>query len=388
VGVGPASAALRRTLPLTPAIPTRSKCWGRNFVGQLGLGDTNNRGDGANEMGANLMSVDLGAGWTAVEVAAGWAHTCARLEKGEARALKCWGRNGDGQLGLGDTNDRGDGGGAMGDSLPSVPLGALCPGWACPARYTGLDGGPCVACEAGTFKSAVGAADCETCPAWTSSASGSNELDHCKCVAGYTAASDGVACGACDEGTFSSVGGTAACETCPANSESSTGSVLCYCSAGFTGIDGGPCEACSDCTSAVTFTVTLAMSIADFGSSEREAYVNGVAEAVSVASSTVAIASVTEHFTRRRLLASTLEVETTVTVSQDKAVSVFFAAKNLILEARDFQIEGVDVSASGAAAVTTTPTPAAPATASPPASTTPTVSTPGVEETSPVHPEL
>ena len=36
------------------------KCWGRNEYGQLGLGDTSNRGDGPGEMGDNLPVVDLG----------------------------------------------------------------------------------------------------------------------------------------------------------------------------------------------------------------------------------------------------------------------------------------------------------------------------------------
>ena len=47
-------------------------------------------------------------------LAAGGDHTCAILEGG---ALKCWGRNADGQLGLGDLTNRGDGPGQMGDSL-------------------------------------------------------------------------------------------------------------------------------------------------------------------------------------------------------------------------------------------------------------------------------
>ena len=74
-------------------------------------------------MGTNLPSVDLGSGWTAVEVAAGGFHTCVRLQKGAEQALKCWGRNDYGQLGLGDTTDRGLMGGQMGDSLPTVQLG-------------------------------------------------------------------------------------------------------------------------------------------------------------------------------------------------------------------------------------------------------------------------
>ena len=153
-----------------------------------------------------------------------------------------------------------------------------------------------------------GVGQCSACPPRTSSSGESNELLACKCVAGYTAGSDGVACDACEAGTFKSAVGSASREMCPANSESSSGSLLCYCSAGFTGNDGGPCDACSDCTSVVTFTANLAMSIAEFSTSSREAYVDGVAEALNVASSSVAIASVAEQYTRRRLHASALAV--------------------------------------------------------------------------------
>ncbi len=96
------------------------KCWGRNDHGQLGLGDTASRGDGPGEMGDNLPAVDLGAGRTAVAVSVGLATTCAVLDDG---SVKCWGENSSGQLGLGDTADRGDGPGEMGDNLPRVDLG-------------------------------------------------------------------------------------------------------------------------------------------------------------------------------------------------------------------------------------------------------------------------
>jgi hypothetical protein len=96
------------------------KCWGGNGGGQLGLGDTANRGDGAGEMGANLPTVDLGSGRHAVAIAAGHSDTCALLDNG---TVKCWGFNAEGQLGLGDTANRGDGAGEMGDSLPAVSLG-------------------------------------------------------------------------------------------------------------------------------------------------------------------------------------------------------------------------------------------------------------------------
>lgn len=97
------------------------KCWGNNTYGSLGLGDTNHRGDAAGEMGDSLPTVSLGTGRTAVSIAAGVAHTCAILDDG---SLKCWGLNNFGQLGLGDMASRGDGAAEMGDSLPAVNLGS------------------------------------------------------------------------------------------------------------------------------------------------------------------------------------------------------------------------------------------------------------------------
>jgi cysteine-rich repeat protein len=95
------------------------KCWGRNSMGQLGLGDTEDRGDQVGEMGDALPAVDLGTGKRAVAITAGDEHTCALLADG---SLKCWGANSFGQLGLGDTVNRGDEPGEMGDALPAVPL--------------------------------------------------------------------------------------------------------------------------------------------------------------------------------------------------------------------------------------------------------------------------
>ncbi|MDI1429695.1 RCC1 domain-containing protein [Polyangium sorediatum] len=96
------------------------KCWGRNSRGQLGLGNTDNRGDGPGEMGDSLPTVNLGASKTAVAIAGGYEHTCALLSDG---SVKCWGWNYEGQLGLGDTNNRGDGPGEMGGNLAAVNLG-------------------------------------------------------------------------------------------------------------------------------------------------------------------------------------------------------------------------------------------------------------------------
>ena len=97
------------------------KCWGQGNNGQLGYGDTQSRGVGADEMGANLPSVDLGSGRSAKFIAAGVDHTCALLDNG---GVKCWGYNNNGQLGYGDTQSRGDGADEMGDSLPTVDLGS------------------------------------------------------------------------------------------------------------------------------------------------------------------------------------------------------------------------------------------------------------------------
>ena len=98
------------------------KCWGWNLNGQLGLGDTSNRGQLASQMGDNLPVVDLGTGRTAKMISAsiGGKHTCAVLDDD---SVKCWGRNDYGQLGLGEFSNRGDGPGEMGDDLPFVDLG-------------------------------------------------------------------------------------------------------------------------------------------------------------------------------------------------------------------------------------------------------------------------
>lgn len=105
----------------------RVACWGKNDKGQLGLGDTINRGD---KPGQALVPADLGMTWQASTglrltfVAAGGSHSCAvQRNYGPvlfAQRVKCWGSNAHGQLGVGDTNDRGDQPGEMGDALPGA----------------------------------------------------------------------------------------------------------------------------------------------------------------------------------------------------------------------------------------------------------------------------
>ena len=67
-------------------------CWGKNSNGQLGNGGTLNS--------ATPVKVNLGVGRTALSVTAGWGHTCAIVDN---RSVMCWGINGYGRLGNGDT---------------------------------------------------------------------------------------------------------------------------------------------------------------------------------------------------------------------------------------------------------------------------------------------
>jgi alpha-tubulin suppressor-like RCC1 family protein len=64
------------------------KCWGRNNEGQLGRGTTQNAGNDFPQTITNLSNV--------VALAAGGYHTCALLAGG---SVQCWGSNRDGQAG-------------------------------------------------------------------------------------------------------------------------------------------------------------------------------------------------------------------------------------------------------------------------------------------------
>ncbi|HEX2571720.1 MAG TPA: PA14 domain-containing protein [Polyangia bacterium] len=73
------------------------RCWGRNDNGQLGLGHKLPIGD--DEYPYEAPTVNLGSD-LATDLVAGDAHTCALLQGGRVR---CWGQNNAGQLGLGNT---------------------------------------------------------------------------------------------------------------------------------------------------------------------------------------------------------------------------------------------------------------------------------------------
>jgi alpha-tubulin suppressor-like RCC1 family protein len=73
------------------------KCWGLNTVGQLGLGDTINRGDVASTMGEALPLITFGVGRTVSAISTGGCHNCVVLDNG---VVKCWGLNTRGELGF------------------------------------------------------------------------------------------------------------------------------------------------------------------------------------------------------------------------------------------------------------------------------------------------
>jgi alpha-tubulin suppressor-like RCC1 family protein len=68
------------------------KCWGRNLDGQLGNGNATSQ-----NRAVDVVGLSSGAADTAL----GYSHTCAVMTSG---AVKCWGANGSGQLGTGTTS--------------------------------------------------------------------------------------------------------------------------------------------------------------------------------------------------------------------------------------------------------------------------------------------
>lgn len=105
-GFPPAENAFHPANSLLPgAILFLARCFGRNDWGQLGSGNSaDNRGDGPDEMGDNLPVVQLAAAGADVTVSALDAYNgpCAIMQSSASVgvALKCWGPNGYGSLGL------------------------------------------------------------------------------------------------------------------------------------------------------------------------------------------------------------------------------------------------------------------------------------------------
>ena len=70
-----------------------------------------------------------------------------------------------------------------------------------------------MACARGKYKISNGSQTCDLCPMHTYSGEGSGRMDNCTCNKGYTGA-DGGACEACVAGTFKDVSGSAQCKSC------------------------------------------------------------------------------------------------------------------------------------------------------------------------------
>jgi cysteine-rich repeat protein len=95
------------------------RCWGRGSNGQLGYGNTNNIGDGANEMPSAVVNDGTG---NVVQLAAGASHTCALTDTNKVR---CWGYGAWGQLGYGNANNIGDGPGEMPPADVNLGVGTV-----------------------------------------------------------------------------------------------------------------------------------------------------------------------------------------------------------------------------------------------------------------------
>lgn len=191
------------------------KCWGGNNYGQLGYGDTTQRGSSSNQMGDYLPFVNLGTGRTAISVHAEIDRTCAVLDN---QKVKCWGRNAEATLGLGlsTTVVIGDAANEMGDNLPYVSLGTqLCEN--CGAgQYKPTICGTCQSCPVGTFSSAINALSCSKCPAGMySDVAGALTNETCQtCPAGTYSAEGSSSCTPCVVGTYSAIEGAVSNATC------------------------------------------------------------------------------------------------------------------------------------------------------------------------------
>ena len=102
----------------------------------------------------------------------------------------------------------------------------------CNQGYTGPDGGVCDACEAGTYKDELGAVACSKCKGGTASSA--------------TAAISDSTCEACTFVQYAPAG-SPVCQSCPSDAQSvepRNVRTTCKCNAGSTGLDGVACSAC------------------------------------------------------------------------------------------------------------------------------------------------
>jgi alpha-tubulin suppressor-like RCC1 family protein len=106
------------------------KCWGYNSRGQLGLGDTRDRGALAGDMGNGLPALSFGGHGPMNRIAAGEGHACALNAQGE---VFCWGAGSEGQLGTEATADVGT---TSGPTQPHLKAGVAFRAIALGANHT------------------------------------------------------------------------------------------------------------------------------------------------------------------------------------------------------------------------------------------------------------
>jgi hypothetical protein len=129
-------------------------------------------------------------------------------------------------------------------------------GCKCGKGSSGQDGGPCLNCEVGKYKSSAGTELCVSCPAESvenhdksgcvcEDSKAVFALGSCLCIAGYSDAAGG-RCVECTAGSYKAATSAGACTACPDNSQSPSGSTnpsSCECNAGYTS-EGSGCRAC------------------------------------------------------------------------------------------------------------------------------------------------
>lgn len=112
--------------------------------------------------------------------------------------------------------------------------------------YRNVDTQTCTTCPVDSY--CVGdEVQFQLCPANSQSTEGSDGLTDCKCNAGYSGP-DGGPCEACLVNYFKDAVGSAACTACAEHSTSPEASVsanACLCNVGYSGLLGGPCSPCT-----------------------------------------------------------------------------------------------------------------------------------------------
>jgi alpha-tubulin suppressor-like RCC1 family protein len=120
------------------------RCWGNNEAGQLGLGHAEFQGDlkpyQLTNADRSALAGPIDLGGPAIDVKAGYDFTCALLAD---QTVRCWGLNDQGQLGLGNTT-------AQKTSTPNT-LGAINVGGAAVAISVG-DSSTCVILSGGALR--------------------------------------------------------------------------------------------------------------------------------------------------------------------------------------------------------------------------------------------